>query len=132
MLSARANDLKSENATLRKQVETSYSTHAKVETGLAEDLVETNDDLRKKARKYNVLKAKESKLKEELPTLCDVAKVSNKKLKGLQLLMVSNGMDIAHIASLLQDHHLNCHRVTAKNCELQKKQLTWKENFAGQ
>lgn len=58
-----------ENETLRNEFETLSKTHVETETGLAKELVETHDDLAKKTRECDTLKAKVGKFEKGLATL---------------------------------------------------------------
>lgn len=73
-------NLELKNATLRKELNASSKTHAEVEPGLAKDLGETLDDLRKKKIECDAPKAKVGKLGKGLESLRDALKVAEKSL----------------------------------------------------
>lgn len=62
-----------------KDIETLSKTHTKAAAGLAKDLGETSDDLRKKAREGDALRAKAGKFEASLATLHDAPKSSEER-----------------------------------------------------
>lgn len=118
MVAANASYLESENAKLRKELETLSTTHAKAKAGLAKDLGETHDDFEEKTRECDALRAKVSQLQIELATLRDVSRGNDVKIQGLQSHVALDVMDIAHLATLVRCQSSNCLRVTAEHGEL--------------
>lgn len=62
VVATRVSVLRSENATLQNEFETSSKSHAETRVGLARDLEETRVDMRKKTKEYNALRRKAEKL----------------------------------------------------------------------
>lgn len=77
VISAKASDLESAFAILRRKLEAFYSTHTEVVTELAKHLSEMHDKLGEKMREFNPLVANLDKLEKELVTLRDGQKVTD-------------------------------------------------------
>lgn len=79
VVTAKANDLESANAVLRKELETSSLTHAEIGTGRVKDLDEVRDELVKKTGECNALEPKVVELEKQQATLHGVARETKRK-----------------------------------------------------
>lgn len=114
VVAAIASDLWSANARLRKELETTSSTHVEVKTGLDENLGEARDALGQKTGERNALVAKVGELEKGLASLHSGPRVTDKKRQRLELQVALDANTIAHLASLVQNHTLNFYLVTAE------------------
>lgn len=63
---------------------------------------------------------KETGLEKELPTLCDVVSVTDKKVERLNLQVSLDAKAVAHLASAVRNHLSNCHSVNGGKGDMQK------------
>lgn len=75
-------------------------THAEVKIGFVKDLNETSEDLGKKTRECDALRAEVGELDTKLVTLRDSLKVNNEKIHGIQLHVALDARAIAHMQCL--------------------------------
>lgn len=80
------------------------NTHAETEPGPAKDLRETRDDLAKKKKKFDLLRAKDGLLEKGLSTLCDAPNAKEQKINGLEPKMALDTKAFAHLATLVNDY----------------------------
>lgn len=84
MVTAKISKLKSENTTQQKKLWILFKTNAKTKGGLAKDPEKTRDDLGKKTREREAVRAKAGELEKGLAFLRDAPKVKHEKIKGLE------------------------------------------------
>lgn len=102
-------------------MEISSTTHANSKDGLAKDLGETGDDLGKKTRECDELRAKGDELERRLETLHDGPKRNEKQIQRLNSQVDLDANAIAHLANIVKDHRSNCLCLTGENGELRKR-----------
>lgn len=93
-------------------------THAETKTELAKNFDEIRDDMGKKTRECDVIRAKDSKLEKGLASLRVAPEANKKKNPGLESQVTLDTKANARLAMLVEDHRSTCLCVTPENDEL--------------
>lgn len=118
MVTTKDSDVESEKATLQKKLETPSTMHAETKAGLAKALREMRDNLEKKTRECDVLRAMARILEKRLATLRDAPKTNAEKILRLEFRLASDVKSIAHVATPLKDHRWSNFLLAAEIGEL--------------
>lgn len=116
---ANVSDLESKTQHCKKKFETLSKTHKLTKAGLAKNCGETSDELGKKTKEFDALRAKIDEPKKESATLRVASIANDKKIHELELQVASDDTNIAYLATLVKDNRLNFPSMTTESGEFQ-------------